>query len=425
MKMNQLVTAEEAVKVVKSHDSIFIHSVAAPPLSLIQALVNRADELEGVQINHLHVEGNLPYFDAKYAKNFRVNNLFTGANARKAVQEGRADYVPVFLSEIPALFKNKIIPLDVVFLQLSRPDKHGYCSFGTSVDVSLAASQSAKYIIAEVNPQMPRTWGDGIIHISKIDKIVEVDRPLPEHLNPLPTEIEQKIGSYIATLVEDGATLQMGIGVIPDAALASLTNHKELGVHTEMFAEGLIPLIEKGIITNQHKKKHRGKVVAGFVMGTRKLYDYIDDNPLIQMLDIEYVNNASIIKQNPKVTAINSAIEVDLTGQVCADSIGSKIYSGVGGQMDFIRGAALSKGGKPIIALPSVTSKGESRIVSFLKQGAGVVTTRAHVHYVITEYGIAYLYGQNLRNRARQLIEIAHPQHRELLEREAKEIGWL
>ncbi|TAH19371.1 MAG: acetyl-CoA hydrolase/transferase family protein [Cytophagales bacterium] len=421
----QLVTAEEAVKLVESNHNIFIHSVAAPPLSLIQALVNRADELKNVQINHLHVEGDLPYFEEQYAQNFRVNNLFVGANARKAVQEGRADYTPVFLSEIPSLFQSRTIALDVVFLQLSLPDKHGYCSFGTSVDVSLSASQSTKYIIAEINPQMPRTWGDGIIHISQIDKIVEVDRPLPTHANPVPTEIEQKIGNYIAELVEDRATLQMGIGVIPDAALASLTNHKDLGVHTEMFSDGLIPLLESGVVTNKYKKKHRGRVVAGFVLGTKKLYDYIDDNPLIRMLDIEYVNDASVIKQNPRATAINSAVEVDLTGQVCADSIGSKIYSGVGGQMDFMRGAALSEGGKPIIALPSATSKGESKIVSFLKQGAGVVTTRAHVHYVITEYGIAELHGQNIRNRAKALIKIAHPQHRERLEKEAKQVGWL
>jgi 4-hydroxybutyrate CoA-transferase len=419
MNSYKTVSAEEAVKIVKSNQSIFIHSVAAPPLSLIEALVKRADELENVQINHLHVEGDLKYFDEKYSKSFRVNNLFTGANARHAVREGRADYVPVFLSEVPLLFSRKIIPLDVAFLQVSPPDQHGYCTFGTSVDVTVAAAKAARFIIAEFNPQMPRTWGDGIIHISQIHKIVEVNRPLPERKIPVASEIEIKIGNFIAELVENGATLQMGIGSIPDAALLALTNHKELGVHTEMFSDGLIPLIESGVITNQHKKKHRGRVVTSFVLGTRKLYDFIDNNPLIRFLDVEYVNDVTVIKSNPKVTAINSAIEVDLTGQVCADSIGSNIYSGVGGQMDFIRGATLSEYGKPIIALPSVTSKGESRIVSFLKQGAGVVTTRAHIHYVVTEYGIADLYGQNLRVRARELIKIAHPMHREQLTKEA------
>lgn len=415
-------TAEEAVSFIESHQNIFIHSVAAPPLSLIEALVARADELQNIQIHHLHVEGNLPYFEEKYSTSFRVNNLFTGANARRAVQEGRADYVPIFLSEVPYLFQSRLIPLDVAFLQLSPPDKHGYCSFGTSVDVSVAAAKNARYIIAEINPQMPRTWGDGIIHISQIHKVVEVNRSLPQHILPAPTDTERKIGAYVASLVENGATLQMGIGVIPDAVLASLTSHKELGVHTEMFSDGLLPLIEQGIVTNEHKVKHRGRIVSGFLMGSQHLYEYVDDNPLIRMLEIDYVNDVDVIRQNPKVTAINSAIEVDLTGQVCADSIGTKIYSGVGGQMDFIRGASLSQGGKPIIALPSTTSKGESRIVSLLKQGAGVVTTRAHVHYVVTEYGVAYLYGQNLRNRAKQLIKIAHPAHREHLEREAREV---
>ena len=414
-----MVTAEEAVKIVKSHDSIFIHSAAAAPLSLIQALVDRADELEKVKINHIHVEGEIGYFDPKYSENFRVNNLFTGPNARQAVAEGRADYVPVFLSEVPLLFKRGILPIDVAFLQLSMPDKHGYCSFGTSVDVSISASKVAKVIIAEINHQMPRTFGDGIIHISQVDKIVEVNRPLPVHPIVIPNEVETTIGKYIAELVDDRATIQMGIGVIPDAALASLIHHKGLGVHSEMFSDMLIPLIESGVVTNEFKKKHRGSVVSSFVVGSKKLFDFIDDNPIIRMLDMEYVNNANVIRQNPKVTAINSAIEVDITGQVCSDSIGSKIYSGVGGQMDFIRGATLSEGGKPIIALPSTTSNGISRIVSFLKQGAGVVTTRAHVHYVVTEYGIANLYGQNLRTRATEMIKIAHPMHREQLEKEA------
>jgi acyl-CoA hydrolase len=420
--MQKATTAQEAVKIVKSENHIFIHSVAAPPLSLIDALVERADELRNVHIHHIHVEGNLKYFDEKYKQSFQINNYFTGHNARLAVQSGRADYVPIFLSEVPLLFKRKIVELDVAFLQLSPPDKHGFCSLGTSVDISNIAAQNAKYIIAEINPQMPRTHGDGQIHISKIHQFVEVNRPLPELISPEPSEIEQKIGSFVAELVEDRATIQMGIGSIPNATLAALEHHKDLGVHTEMFSDGLIPLIEKGVITNQYKHKHAGKVVAGFVLGSKKLYDFIDDNPLIRMLDIDYVNDTKNIRQNPKMTAINSAIEIDLTGQVCADSIGTKIFSGVGGQMDFMRGASLAHGGKPIIALPSITSKGISRISGFLKQGAGVVTTRAHVQYVVTEYGIAHLYGKNLRERAKALINIAHPDHREVLTKHAFEI---
>lgn len=416
--MYKAVTPAEAVSVIKSNDVVFIHGISATPKSLIDAMVARAGELRNVQINHLHTEGEAPYCEPEYTKSFRLNNLFTGPNARKAVNEGRADYVPIFLSEIPQLFRRRIIPLDVAILQVSPPDRNGFCTLGTSVDTALAAAQSAKTVIAEINPNMPRTHGDGIIHISKIKKIVEVNRPLPGHEPREPSEIEKRIGGNIANLIEDGATLQMGIGAIPDATLAALGNHKELGIHTEMFSDGVLPLVEKGIITNQHKVKHRNHIVAGFVVGSQKLYDFVHDNPLVRMLDIAYVNDTHVIRQNPKVVAINSAIEVDLTGQICADSIGTRIYSGVGGQMDFMRGASLSEGGKPIIALPSVTSRGDSRIVNFLKQGAGVVTTRAHAHYVVTEYGVAYLYGQNLRTRARRLIDIAHPDHRENLEKE-------
>jgi 4-hydroxybutyrate CoA-transferase len=380
-----------------------------------------ASELRNVVVFHLHTVGEAPYASPHYSDSFHTNALFVGQNVRKLVASGEADYIPVFLSEVPALFRKKIIPLDVALIHVSPPDRHGFCSLGVSIDTTRAAVQMAKYVIAQINPQMPRTHGDGLIHIKKIDYAVEVDEPLPEHPSGQLSEIERAIGRNCAELIEDGATLQMGIGAIPDAVLAVLDNHKDLGVHTEMFSDGVINLIESGVINGERKRVHPGKIVSTFVMGSRRLYDFINDNPLIAMLDVAYVNDTAVIRKNPKVTAINSAIEVDITGQVCADSIGTYQYSGVGGQMDFIRGASLSDGGKPIIALPSTTNKGESRIASYLKRGAGVVTTRAHVHYVVTEYGIANLYGKNLRQRARALINIAHPDHRETLEREAME----
>lgn len=420
--MYNTVSPSEAVVAIVSHQNIFVHSIAATPFTLIEALIQRAPELQNVTLHHLHVEGDAPYARPEYAQSFRVNNLFTGANTRHAVQEGRADYVPVFLSEIPYLFEARIIPLDVAFLQVSPPDKHGFCSLGTSVDASMAAAKAAKKVIVEINPQMPRVHGDGFLHVSEFDKIIETNHALPTHAPRQPNAIETKIGQFVATLVEDRSTLQMGIGAIPDAALAAMTHHKDLGIHTEMFSDGLLPLVEKGVITNKYKVKHRGKIVSSFVVGSQKLYDFVNDNPQVRLLACDYVNDTAVIRQNPQVIAINSAIEVDLTGQVCADSIGTKIYSGVGGQMDFMRGASLSKGGKPIIALPSVTSKGISRISTTLKTGAGVVTTRAHVQYVVTEYGIANLYGQNLRTRAKRLIKIAHPDHRERLEKEAFEV---
>jgi len=360
--------------------------------------------------------------DPKYKASFRMNSLFVSENVRQAVNDGRADYVPIFLSEIPILFRRNILPIDGALVQVSPPDKHGYCSLGVSVDVASTAVKTAKYVIAQVNPRMPRTIGDGIIHQDEFDAMVSMEQELPEiGRSGFQDEIAARIGNYCAELVEDGATLQTGIGAIPDAVLNSLTNHKELGVHTEMFSDGIIPLIEKGIITNQHKKKHRNKVVTSFMLGSRKLYDFVDDNPSVMVLNIDYVNDTRVIRVNPKVTAINSAIEVDITGQVCSDSIGTYHFSGVGGQMDFVRGASLSEGGKPIIALPSITKKGHSRISAFLKQGAGVVTTRAHAHYVVTEYGIAYVYGKNLRQRAKALIDVAHPNHREALEKAAFE----
>lgn len=409
------VSADEAVQVVRSGQRVFIHSVAAAPQRLIAALTARAPELRNVELVHVHTEGAAPYAEPGMEQSFRANVFFIGPNVRKAVQEGRADFTPVFLSEVPSLFRKKILPLDVALVQVSPPDRHGFCSLGISVDVTRAAVQMASHVVAQVNPRMPRTLGDGLVHVSSFHAIVEVDEPLPENPRPTLTDVEHSIGRHVAGLVEDGATLQMGIGAIPDAVLASLGGHSRLGIHTEMFSDGLIELVERGVVTGMEKKVNIGKIVAGFVMGTRKVYDFVDDNPLVVMLDIAYVNDTAVIRRNPRVTAINSAIEVDLTGQVCADSIGERMYSGVGGQMDFIRGASLSPHGKPIMALPSVTSRGETRIVPQLKPGAGVVTTRAHVHHVVTEFGVADLYGRSLRARAMALIEIAHPSHREAL----------
>ncbi len=414
-------SAEEAVSVIRSGNRVFIHSVAAAPQRLIGAMTARAPELRDVEIVHLHTEGPAPYAAPELRESFRVNALFVGANVREAINSGESSYIPVFLSETPSLFRRGILPLDVALIQVSPPDRHGFCSLGVSVDCSRAAVQAARFVIAQVNPNMPRTHGDGVIDTDQIDAFVEGDDPLHEVPPPELSDVELSIGNYCAELIDDGATLQMGIGAIPDAVLGSLGGHKNLGIHTEMFSDGAIDLIESGVINGLRKRSHPGKVVATFVMGTRRMYDFIDDNPQVAMLDVGYTNDTAVIRRNPKVTAINSAIEVDLTGQVCADSIGTRQYSGVGGQMDFIRGASLSEGGKPIIALPSVTKRGETRIVPYLKQGAGVVSTRAHVHYVVTEWGVANLYGQNLQARARMMIDLAHPDHRERLEREALE----
>lgn len=419
--MSKNITAEQAVQCIKSGDRVFIHSVAAAPQTLIGAMTARAPELRNVEIVHLHTEGKAPYAAAEMAESFHVNAFFVGANVRHALLEGHADYIPVFLSEVPALFRKGVLPLDVALLNVSPPDKHGFCTLGVSIDVARAAFENAKCVVAQINPHMPRTQGDALIHVDEIDYMVEVDEPLHEVQMPELTDADRAIGKHIANIIDDGATIQMGIGSIPNAVLAALGDHKDLGVHTEMFSDGVIPLVEKGVINGRLKVKHPGRMVAGFVMGTKKLYDFIDDNPQVLMLDIAYVNDTAVIRRNPKVTAVNSAIEVDLTGQVCADSIGMRLYSGVGGQMDFIRGASLSEGGKAIIALPSQTKRGESKIVPFLKPGAGVVTTRAHVHYIVTEFGVANLYGKNLRQRASELIRIAHPDHREALERSAHE----
>ena len=416
--MSKFVTAEEAVKVIQSNQRVYVQAAAATPTVLTHALTQRASELRNVEICHLHTEGEAPYANPELAKSFHVNSFFIGANVRHTLKAGNGSYTPVFLSELPLLFRNKVVPLDVVFIHVSLPDSHGYCSLGVSVEATVAAMENAKTIIAQVNPMMPRTFGDSIIHISEIDYLVEVNIPLHIlEVKPF-SEIEAKIGGFVASLIEDKSTLQMGIGNIPNAALSLLKNHKNLGLHTEMFSDGVIDLIESDVINCNYKGTVRGRVLATFLMGSQRLYDFVNDNPFIEMRESSMVNDTAHIRKNKKMVAINSAIEVDLSGQVCADSIGGNMYSGVGGQMDFIRGAALSPGGKAIIALPSVTNKGESRIVPYLKQGAGVVTTRSHVHHVITEYGIADLYGKTLKQRAAALIQIAHPNHREKIERD-------
>ena len=415
--MYKTVTAEEALKVVKSNDRVYIQAAAAAPQVLIKALSARHEELRNVEVCHLHTEGVAPYADPKLKDSFHVNSFFVGKNVRHTLKAGNGSYTPVFLSELPRLFQQRILDLDVVLIQVSVPDRHGYCSLGVSVEASLAAIDNAKTVIAQINPQMPRTHGAGIIHHSEIDYFVESDEELPTHQMSEPNEIEGKIGDFVASLIEDRSTLQMGIGSIPNAVLSRLTSHKDLGLHTEMFSDGVIDLILNDVINGNFKKINRGRALSTFIMGSKRLYDYVDDNPFVEMRASNYTNNAAYIKQNPKMVALNSAIEVDVTGQVCADSIGSNIYSGVGGQMDFIRGASLSVGGKAIIALPSITNKGISRIVPFLKPGAGVVTTRAHVHYVVTEYGIANLYGKTIKERVKALVNIAHPDHQESIDK--------
>jgi len=412
------VTAHEALNAVCSGHRVFVHGAAATPLSLLEALVAHADRLRDVEIIHIHTDGPASYADPEYAASFRVANLFVGANMRARLDGDRVDYLPLFLSEIPALFRSGRRTPDVALIQVSPPDRHGYCTLGTSVDVALAAVESARIVIAEINPQMPRVHGDGFVHLSQMHATVLVDRPLPEFPPPTPTEVELAIGRHVASIIEDGATLQMGIGAVPDAVLAALTSHRRLGVHSEMWSDGLLPLLESGAVDNSEKVIHPGKTVSAFVMGSRKLYDYIDDNPSVVQIDVAYVNRVAVIARNPRVTAINSAVEIDLTGQVCADSVGRRVISGVGGQMDFMRGAMVSEGGKPIIALASRSRSGQPRLVPTLRAGAGVVTTRAHVHYVITEFGVADLYGRTLNERAQALIGIAHPDDRDDLARQ-------
>lgn len=417
MKLKHI-EAAEAVKLIKSGNRVFIHGGAATPICLVKAMQNRHADLEHVELVSTTTLGDVDFDTEVYRKSFFFNSLFVSAATRAVANSSRGDYVPIFLSQIPQLFYGNILPIDVALVQVSPPDKHGYCSLGTSVDIAKAAVETAKIVIAQVNDRMPRTHGESFIHMDKLAVLVYHDAELPEvDYSFEVNDIVGKIGYNVACLVEDGATLQLGIGSIPDQVLKNLSGHRDLGLHTEMFSDGIIDLINKGVINNSLKKVNRGRSVTSFITGTRKLYDFVDDNPSIRVMNISYVNDTSIIRQNAKATAINSAIELDLTGQVCADSIGTFQYSGIGGQMDFMRGASLSEGGKPIIALPSQTQKGISRIVPFLKEGAGVVTTRGHVHWVVTEHGMVNLFGKPLKQRAKALIEIAHPNHRETLDR--------
>lgn len=416
MKIPNLMTAQDAVKLIKSGDRVLIQGGAATPQSLVKAMVARAPELKGVEIVHLHTEGECGYTAIELKDSFYTNAFFISGNIRNMIGL-TADYIPIFLSDIPSLFRQGHMVLDVVLVNVSQPDKHGFCSLGVSVDIVISAIEKGKKVIAQINSKMPRTFGDGIVHLRNFDACVLIEEELHEMKITAPTKAEEKIGKNIAEIIDDGSTLQMGIGGIPNAVLNYLTSHKDLGIHTEMFSEGIVDLVYKGVINGSKKKLNPYKIVSGFAMGTRKLYDFMDDNAEIEMLDIAYVNDTSVIRQNPKVTAINSAIEIDMTGQVCADSIGLRMFSGVGGQMDFMRGAALSKEGKPIIAVTSNTKKGISKIVPALKPGAGVVTTRAHARFVVTEYGVAELFGKNLKQRSQLLRDIAHPDHRETLDK--------
>lgn len=410
-------SAEEAVKIIKSNDRVYIQAAAAAPQLLINAMSDKHEELRNVEVCHLHLEGETPYANPELRNSFHVNSFFIGHNVRHTLTAGNGSYTPVFLSELPLLFKRNIVALDVAMIHVSVPDKHGYCSLGVSIEATLAAIANAKVVIAQVNKQMPRTHGDGLIHISEINSFVECDIPLPTLNFDAPSETENKIANFIANLIEDRSTLQMGIGNIPNAVLSKLIHHKDLGLHTEMFSDGVIDLILNDVITGNYKSINPGRTLATFLMGSKRLYDYVDDNPFIEMRASDHVNDVSVIKQNRHMIAINSAIEVDVTGQVCANSIGAKMYSGVGGQMDFIRAASLSEGGKAIIALPSITKKGVSRIVPTLNPGAGVVTTRSHVHFVVTEYGVANLYGKTIKERVKALTDIAHPNHREYIDK--------
>jgi acetyl-CoA hydrolase len=418
----KVVTADEAVSVVASGHRVYMQGGSGVPQNLIAALVRRGEDLRNVEIVHLHSEGRADYVAPAMAGHFRHNALFIGKSVREAVNAGRADFTPIFLSDIPQLMRGGQLPIDVALIHVSPPDEHGFCSFGVSVDVAKPAAESAKVVIAEVNDQMPRTLGDSFIHVSKFKHVVQTSTPLPEVVHEDLSDVHRAIGRNIAELIDDGATLQMGIGAIPDAVLYFLKDKRNLGVHSEMFSDGVAELVAAGVINNERKTMHRGKVVVAFVVGSQNLYRFVHNNPMIEMHPVDYTNDPFVISRNDNMVAINSAIQVDLTGQVCADSIGFRFFSGVGGQVDFIRGASRSKGGKPIIALPS-TAKGDtiSRIVPHLDQGAGVVTTRADVHYVVTEYGVAYLHGKPIRQRVADLIAIAHPDFREDLLRFARQ----
>jgi acyl-CoA hydrolase len=413
-------SAAEAVAGIRSGDRVFLHGGAATPATLLEALVARADELTDVGIIHFHTLGPGPHLAPEMAGHFRHRALFIGANARDAVNEGRADYVPVFLSDVPELFSSGVLPLDAALINVTPPDAHGFCSLGTSVDAALAAARSARTVIAQLNPAVPRTLGDSFLHVSEIDLAVEVDQPPYEHLEAPINDVERRIGEYVADLIPDGATIQMGIGSIPGAVGLALRGKRDLGAHTELFTDVVLDLVESGALTGAAKEINRGKIVTTFLMGSRRLYDFVHDNPMVEMRPVDYTNDTSVIRRFRRMVAINSAISVDLTGQVSADSIGTKFYSGVGGQMDFMRGAALAPEGRAIIALPSTAVGGTvSRICGVLPEGAGVVTSRAHVRTVVTEYGIAELFGRSVRERAHALIGVAHPDFRDQLHHEA------
>ncbi|HXD78567.1 MAG TPA: acetyl-CoA hydrolase/transferase C-terminal domain-containing protein [Puia sp.] len=418
MSIERYISAEAAVKMIESGMRVFLHGSAATPVALIHAMQARHREIHQVELISITTMGDCDFDNPEWRESFFFNSLFVSAGTRKLANSMDGDYVPVFLSQIPQLFRRGLMPIDVALIQVSPPDAHGYCSLGTSVDITRAAVDTARHVIAQVNPKMPRTHGDGFIHIRDIASLVWHEADLPElRYDGGDSKVIEKIGHHVASLIEDGATLQLGIGNIPDQVLRNLTDRRDLGLHTEMLSDGVIPLIESGVINNSRKRLNPGLSVTSFMNGTRKLFDYVDDNPEIGVMDIGYVNDTAVIRQNPKVVAINSAIEIDLTGQVCADSMGTYQYSGIGGQMDFIHGASLSEGGVPVIAMPSVTSTGISRIVPFLHEGAGVVTSRGHVHWVVTEYGKAFLFGKNMKQRAQALIGLAHPTHREWLEK--------
>ncbi len=420
----RIVSAADAVAGIRSGQQVYVHCAAATPSALLDALVDRASELRDVGMVHLHTEGPGPHLAPGMASHFRHRALFVGPNARLAVNEGRADYVPVFLSEVPALFDRGTLPLDAVLVNASAPDRHGFCSLGVSIEAMQAAIRAARIVIVQLNSAMPRTLGDSIIHVDQIDLGVEVSvAPYPHEPGPI-GNVEERIGQYVAGLVPNGATLQLGIGAIPAATAGALTGHHDLGIHTEMFTDAVVDLVERGVVTGARKERNRGKIVAAFVMGTKRLYDFVDDNPMVEMRSVDFTNDTHVIRSFRAMTAINSAIEVDLGGQVVADSIGSRIYSGVGGQMDFMRGAALAPEGRAIIALPSTAAGGSiSRISAVLATGAGVVTTRAHVRTVVTEWGVAELFGRSLRERAAALIGVAHPDHRDRLAFEAGQLG--
>jgi len=415
---SRAVSVEAALGHIESNTRVFVQGAAATPIVLLDGLARRTD-LEAVRLYHLHLEGPCEFAEERHAGRFRSVSLFTGPALRGPIAEGRADFLPIFLSDIPALFTTRQVPLDVALVQLSPPDRHGHCTLGTSVDAARAAVDSAKYVIAEINERMPRTHGNSSVPLERVDAFVCVDHPLPEALHAPETDVDARIGELIASLVEDGSTLQLGIGGIPNAVLARLGDKHDLGLHTEMFSDHAVDLVEAGVVTNRFKKVHPGRITTSFVSGSRRLFDFVDDNLKVEFHGCDRTNDTQIIRQNPKVVAINSAIEVDLTGQVCADSIGHRIYSGIGGQMDFIHGAALSPGGRPIIALPSTAASGKtSRIVAALKPGAGVVTTRGHVHWIVTEHGAVNLHGLTLRERGEALVSIAHPDFRAELSRE-------